>query len=168
MKKQVMFTLLAVLTLSILPGCGKSKNDGVVVGGGGIGVPGPGIAQVFTASGTLRLSATSAVDGYLNAGGGNTGGVLYSRDNGIGDRIDLYLAGSAPPIGYAPVPATVYVYMSQQSIDAFMALCGSGPVRAEFGTDGHTGQVVYNIPVSPGRLSMSIKLRAANGCWGIF
>lgn len=165
MKKQVMFTLLAVLTLSILPGCGKSKNEGgIVVGGGGI-IAGPG--SYPQAGNALQLSnASGRVTGAISLNTGAAGGYLYSRRNNIGDRVDVYLSGSATGgTGYTQVTASATVYLAQSTIDAFQYYCGAQPVVAEFYMNQFT-------PGSPGTIPETIKLWAQkpNGggwCYGV-
>ncbi len=116
MKKQVFIGLLGLLAISILPGCGKKKNDeqiGVGVVGsvntpppvsGGVGgcynvstIYGSGVtlgfSGVLSQSGTgltanLSLYSTSAAlpGGYTNT---------YYRTTNYGDRVDVAINGSS-------------------------------------------------------------------------
>jgi len=117
MKKQVLLTLLAVLTISILPGCGKSKNnEGKIIGGGGGGVivpPPPvsgGSGGCFNTSSIVNSGLTLGFSGNVSLGTGiqaqmplyghNTsipGGYTntYYRDTALGDRIDIAVNGSS-------------------------------------------------------------------------
>jgi hypothetical protein len=115
MKKQMMLSLLAVLALSILPGCGKSKNDkgGGVIGGGGVIVAPPvtgggsggcyNTSTLFNSGLTLGFSGTASLGTGIRAqmplyshSGGIPGGYTnsYYRDLFTGDRIDIAINGT--------------------------------------------------------------------------
>ncbi len=170
MKKQVIIALLGLLSVSILPGCGKSKNNGpvggVVAGPAPVGVPVPGIGfngSTFTATGQLQMSnASGRVSGTLAASGApSTGGSVYVRTNIAGDQATLYISGSAPTStpGYTPVYATLVVTLHPNTVAAFSQICGQGPAYAEF----YLNPLVAG---SPGTMSESFRLVAANGCYG--
>jgi hypothetical protein len=112
MKKQVMFALLGLLTLSLLPGCGKSKNDeGVIVGGGPVLTPGVGVTPTGCYD-TRSIYGTSITLGFSGSLQGSVGGIrgqlglsptglpggytnTYWRQTVYGDRTDIAVSGSS-------------------------------------------------------------------------
>lgn len=111
MTKYVSKALMAMLVISILPGCGK-KNDAVAtnngvaaaaaintIGSGGCAsVTNNGSAQTLTFSGTLNpayggVSAQLPVYGYGTYTGGY--GSSFWRTDYSGDRVDLYISGNS-------------------------------------------------------------------------
>jgi hypothetical protein len=164
MKKQVMYALLAVLTLSTLPGCGKSKNDGIGVGGGGLIIGGGG--SYPQAGNTLKMSnATGRVTGAISLNYGGAGGNLYTRTNGFGDRLDVYIAGSTVwGTGETNVTASATVALAQSTVDAFNYYCGAQPSVVEF----YYNQVTAG---TPGTIPESVKIWAqmptGQWCYGI-
>jgi len=126
MKKQMMFSLLAVLALSILPGCGKSKNEGgTVVGGGGVIVAPPvgggsggcyDTRSLFNSGLTLGFSGQASIGTGIRAqmplygaAAGFPGGYTntYYRDLYTGDRIDIAINGANAYAQVTLAPATI-------------------------------------------------------------
>jgi hypothetical protein len=128
MNKQAVYALLAVLMISILPGCGKSKNSSGPVGGGGpvyvppvqptIPVPpqptggcydtrsiqGSGVTLGFggTVYGATGITANMSLYGTASLPGGYTN--TYWRTTRYGDRVDIAISGSS---AYAQITASV-------------------------------------------------------------
>lgn len=151
MKKQVILSLLAVLAISILPGCGKSKNSdstgvvggGVIVappvtgGGGGCyntrSIVGSGVTLGF--SGTVAIG--TGIKSYMSlysTGGGIPGGYTnsYYRDTYPGDRIDIAINGTN---GYSQVT------LGANTV-AWINTYGGGQVCG-FYIDAHIHSVMY-------------------------
>lgn len=109
--KQVKGALLVLfLAISILPGCGKSKNDGatgVLIGTSGysytnggaggcatVSMSGDG-TMTFPVQGTAAYIGATGFSGNTYVGGsGYTGGNYYRRVNYSGDEINLSINGS--------------------------------------------------------------------------
>ncbi len=111
MKKQVLIGLLGVLMISILPGCGKKKNDEPI----GVGVVAPvntpplpvngGVGGCYSTSGIFGAGLTLGFSGVLSGtsssypmSGYSLGG--YSSTSGITANLSLYGAVSSIPGGY--------------------------------------------------------------------
>lgn len=107
MKKQVMFALLGVLMISILPGCGKKKNDEPI----GVGV----VGSVNTPPPPPPV--TGGVGGCYNVstiyGSGVTlgfSGVLSQTATGLSANLSLYSTSAALPGGYTNTYYRTTVY----------------------------------------------------------
>lgn len=107
MKKQAIVALLAMLTISILPGCGKSKNDGqpVAVGPAPVypGGVGPIAGGCYNLQGNLGGATlffagqgvvNSGVEAQMQASSGSLPGVNYGRTNMFGDQLQMYVSGN--------------------------------------------------------------------------
>lgn len=157
--KQV--ALLAVLAVSILPGCGKKndKQDSVsTIPGyqlpGGLLPGGQSPAATFSASGSLSASQYNGyIYGNLASNGSGTlpGGPTYQKSNIAGDQIVLTVAGQAPSLtGYA------IVYLTSATMN-YLQVRGCGmPTLVSF--NGTT-----LVPGNPG--TMNIGISVGNGNW---
>lgn len=116
MKKQVLMSLLAVIAITVMPGCGKKKNNeaGVIVGGP-VGVVQPygsgtggcyPVPQYYNSSLTLGFSGSisqsyNGIIASLNlyaASAGFPGGytnTYYRQNHMTQDRVDLALNGGS-------------------------------------------------------------------------
>lgn len=161
--RAALFVML--LAISILPGCGKNKNQdqGVAVGVAPVGLyPGqiPGTSG-FAVTGQLQVSQTGNFSGSLSSQGGSATGAAYSRNNGY-DQIVLYINGNNS--GYAT--ATAVVSLSQGTLQG----CGGG---MNYGYPGYVApslgvaNVQFNLQtVNPinGTLVYSSRVTLTNGC----
>lgn len=129
MKKQ-MYAILALLVISVLPGCGKSKNEGTGVLGYGIGVTGGvngqggcyNLQQYYYTNPNAPVTLAFSGQGYVSPyDGGVTAsmqaasvglpGVNYVRSNVAGDSMQMYVAGNQAVAVATLQPGTVAVIM---------------------------------------------------------
>lgn len=171
--KKANLALLVMLTaVSILPGCGKSKNaeqigGGVVVAPPGNVYPNPGNGGSGCASVAIAGDGSMTFPIYGNSsngvsvfyastyvgGSGFTGGNYYHRANMMGDIIDLVLSGGVNSAG--TVSATVH--LSPTTVTALGGFTtGFCIQRVDFnGTSVTTG--------SPGTMFGGIVMYTSNG-----
>lgn len=165
--KKANLALLVMLTaVSILPGCGKSKNNEQISGGvivappGGVVVPTGGgclaassLGTTFPVTGQANIGITGFTAQTAVGGSGYTGGTYYKRVNASGDTIDLSLSGSANSVG--SVSATVHL---------------SATTLAAIGNSCVQGVYFYNTGItagSPGSLYGGIYLMVNGGYLGL-
>jgi hypothetical protein len=126
MKKSI-YTLLALLVVSVLPGCGKSSNNtgtygvygGAVFSGGGAGGTGCyNLNQYYQTNPNAAFQGTFAGQGYVSPANGSVQAVMYgsqtgmpganyARSNSAGDSIQMYVAGNQAIAAVTLSPATV-------------------------------------------------------------
>jgi hypothetical protein len=111
MKKQMYIALLGMLMISILPGCGKKKNDAAIVSPGyvppyygGMAVANgcatvpygytSGIANLYF-SGPAGVSLNGISSQMSLTGIAPPGGNIYYRNNNAGDTLTLYTSAGA-------------------------------------------------------------------------
>lgn len=159
--RAALFVMLFVI--SILPGCGKNKNQDTPIVGGApvIGLPGyPGGVATFAVTGQIYGSITGNFSGSLsNPTGSIAGGSAYSRTSGNGS-VTLYLA----PTAQGMANATAVVSLSQNTLTS----CG--------GSVGYYGQPAQTLAlanvyfqyqsVNPinNQLVYSVYVTLTNGC----
>lgn len=133
MKKQI-YAIVALLVISVLPGCGKSKNDGVNGGlvYGSIGVTGgvngqggcynlqqyyytnPNSPVTLTFAGTGRVSPyDGGVEASMQAASTGLPGVNYVRSNIAGDSLQMYVTGNQAISVATLQPGTVALVMQR-------------------------------------------------------
>ncbi len=123
MKKKI-YAIVALLAISVLPGCGKSKNDGVINGQvnyGGFtgGVNGQGgcynlqysngpITMGFSGQG---YAAYGGVEALMQGATSGLPGVTHVRTNHAGDTLQMYVNGNSS-YGVATLqPGTINLLM---------------------------------------------------------
>ncbi|MCO5143230.1 MAG: hypothetical protein M9962_09090 [Oligoflexia bacterium] len=152
--KQIGKTLLVMLAVvSLLPSCGKKKNDegqGVAIAPGITNPLLPGNGSCYNLQGqtgaiTVQFAGTSSGNGWYMQTNGGVGlpSVTYSRTNSAGDSLQVYVSGNQ---AYA---SATLAYTTVAAINTYAGgqLCGI---------------YVYNY-VSGGQLSSSAPLLGPNG-----
>lgn len=174
--KKANLALLVMLTaVSILPGCGKSKNNeqiGII--GGPVGAPPPGFVPAGGSNGCAQIAA--AGDGSMTfpvagaayigitgfsaqayvGGSGYSGGNYYHRINASGDSVDVSLSGT--PNSNGAVAGTVHL-----SPTTVMALGGPNTFCVQGVLFNNTGITAG----SPGMLYAGMYLYTSRGAIGL-
>lgn len=175
------FLVVMLAVVSILPGCGKSKNNdqGIIVGGpppqgvitnppttpvtpiGGctsISAAGDG-SMTFPVSGSAQIGVTGFYSAAYVGGAGYTGGTYYHRVNASGDTIDLSLSGSTNSTG----TASATVHLSPTTVAALGGanmFCVYGVLFNNSGlTSGSPGTVYGNIWLYTSRATIGLQLQ---------
>lgn len=148
--RAALFVML--LAISILPGCGKNKNQGEVgIGVAPIGLfPGaPAGSTSFAFYGNGQVGAGGGLYGNFSAGGsGQILGQQYVRNNSSGDRILVSVSGSAG----SQVTVSGIVSLAPSTVAWYQVNCGGMPNMVIF--QGQvlpaTGTILSSIPVGLG------------------
>lgn len=162
MKKLVFVALLA---LSVLPGCGKKNNDQPVIGGG----PVVGSASIGISNGSCYNLNAVAVNSPVNLTFQGSGwispytgalqaqvqgsniafpGVSYSRSNGAGDTLQVYVSGQTV-IAFAQLSANTVNWIKYYG--------------NQYGQAGSVCGLYINSPISASNITMSAQIISGNG-----
>ncbi|MGE3260776.1 MAG: hypothetical protein AB7K68_03250 [Bacteriovoracia bacterium] len=151
--RAALFVML--LAISILPGCGKNKNQGDVgIGVAPIGLfPGaPAGSTSFAFYGNGQVGAGSGLYGNFSAGGsGQVLGPQYRRTNGSGDQILVSVSG-ATGYGTSQVTVSGIVSLAPSTVAWYQVNCGGMPNMVVFQGQvlNATGVIQSSIPVGLG------------------
>jgi len=163
MKTKIVTSLLVLLAISILPSCGKSKNqDDDVIGGVAIGATsftgttgGPGgCAQFAPTNGPISFPVAGQANIFINGFTANApvggsgyvqviGANSYTRTNSSQDRIDLVLIGSPNSTGQVSATVTLSTMTVQALGGAYQPLCIQGVSFNNVGASVGSPALIY-------------------------
>ena len=155
---------VALLVISVLPGCGKKKDEGVVggVAVGGVLLPGQ-VSGSHVVSGQVQISQTGAFSGTLGSQGvAAAGGTPYTRSNGY-DSVTLYISGLSGYGAGGYANATAVVNLSAGTVQACSGGYGYYPGYVAPTISVANVQFYLNTVSPNGQIAYSVRVTTTNG-----